>query len=79
VQSFRGTVLAENARMRHMLAEVGAKLLPEDGQTLMFDVPLEWPPEREAEHPLRRLLRAAAESLGLLPTAEVSAAEVPSQ
>jgi GNAT superfamily N-acetyltransferase len=79
VHSFRGTVLAENARMRHMLAEVGAKLHPEDGQTLVFDVPLEWPPEREAEHPLRRLLRAAAESLGLLPPAEVSAAEVVSQ
>lgn len=79
VHSFRGTVLADNTRMRHMLAEVGAELHPEDGQTLVFDVPLEWPPEREAEHPLRRLLRAAAESLGLLPPAEASAGEAVSQ
>lgn len=76
VHSFRGTVLAENLRMRHMLAEVGAKLHPDDGSTLIFDVPLEWPPEKEAEHPLRRLLRAAAESLGLVPHAEPAASEV---
>ncbi|MFT3769937.1 MAG: GNAT family N-acetyltransferase [Minicystis sp.] len=71
VHSFRGTVLAENVRMRHMLEEVGAKLHPDDGQTLVFDVPLSWPAEREAEHPLRRLLRAAAESLGLRPPSDV--------
>lgn len=75
VHHFRGTVLAENMRMRHMLAEVGAKLHPEDGQTLMFDVPLDWPPERETEHPLRRLLRVAAESLGLVRAAEATAGD----
>ena len=34
-----------------------------DGATLVFDVPLSWPleaGENEAEHPLRRLLRAIA-------------------
>lgn len=70
VHCFRGTVLAENARMRHMLDELGAAVQPEDGQTLTFDVPLDWPHEHDAEHPLRRLLRAAAESLGLVPPGE---------
>jgi GNAT superfamily N-acetyltransferase len=67
VHSFRGTVLRENVRMRSILDEVGAKVHPEDGHTLVFDVPLEWPHESPDAHPLRRLLRAAAESLGLLP------------
>lgn len=73
VHSFRGTVLAENQSMRHLLGQVGATTYPEDGQTLVFDVPLSWPPvpEREAEHPLRRLLRAAAESLGLVPPSDL--------
>ena len=85
VHSFRGTVLSENVGMRHLLTEVGAKLYPVtmggdppyppaqpgDGQTLVFDVALDWPPEKDAEHPLRRLLRAAAESLGLMPHGEV--------
>ncbi|APR79547.1 GCN5-related N-acetyltransferase [Minicystis rosea] len=80
VHSFRGTVLADNTRMRHLLTDVGATLLPEDGQTLMFDVPLRWPPEspeQEAEHPLRRLLRAAAESLGLRSPSDAAPAPEP--
>jgi GNAT superfamily N-acetyltransferase len=68
VQRFRGMVLADNARMRHLLAEVGARVYPEDAETLAFEVPVEGAPEAEpqAEHPLRRLLRAAAASLGVL-------------
>jgi GNAT superfamily N-acetyltransferase len=79
VQSFRGTVLAENAGMRHLLDQVGAKTYPEDGQTLVFDVPLAWAPsfDKDAEHPMRRLLRAAAESLGLVPPQHLTPAAAP--
>ncbi len=68
VRAFRGEVLAENATMRHLLDEVGAATRAEDGQTLVFDVPLHGPVEavaREPSHPLRRLLRAAAGELGM--------------
>jgi GNAT superfamily N-acetyltransferase len=69
VRVFRGEVLAENTRMCHLLGEVGAAMRVADGQTLVFDVPLQEPPEevvaKEPTHPLRRLLRAAAESLGM--------------
>lgn len=72
VRVFRGEVLAENTRMRHLLEEVGATTHPADGQTLIFDVPIHGPvealeQEKDPPHPLRRLLRAAAESLGMLP------------
>jgi GNAT superfamily N-acetyltransferase len=70
VRAFRGEVLAENARMRHLLEEVGATMYVADGQTLVFDVPLHEPAEaleKEPSHALRRLLRAAAESLGRRP------------
>jgi GNAT superfamily N-acetyltransferase len=68
VRVFRGEVLAENTRMRHLLKEVGASTRAADGQTLIFDVPIQEPVEaleKEPPHPLRRLLRAAAESLGM--------------
>lgn len=66
VRHFRGTVLADNARIRAILAEVGAQILPEDGASLVFDVPLDEPPPETPDHlrPLRRILRAVAESLG---------------
>jgi GNAT superfamily N-acetyltransferase len=70
VRVFRGEVLAENTRMCRLLEELGAKMRVVDGQTLVFDVPLQEPVEavaEEASHPLRRLLRAAAESLGIVP------------
>lgn len=70
VRVFRGEVLAENTRMRHLLGEVGARVREAEGQTFVFDVPLQGPAElveKEPEHPLRRLLRAAAESLGMIP------------
>ena len=68
VRAFRGEVLADNDRMRHLLAEVGAATHAADGQTLVFDVPLHGPAEalaKEPSHPLRRLLRAAARELGM--------------
>ena len=53
--------------MRRLLDEVGATVHEDDGRTLVFDVPLDWPPEGpEATHPLRRLLRAVAASLSAL-------------
>jgi GNAT superfamily N-acetyltransferase len=72
VRVFRGEVLAENTRMCHLLEEVGATVTrAADGQTLVFDVPIHEPlealdQEKEPVHPLRRLLRAAAESLGMV-------------
>ena len=76
-RSFRGTVLAENAGMRRLLQEAGARVLPEDGATLVFDVTVDGAPEgadKGVEHPLLRLLRAMAASLGWKP-AEPAAAE----
>jgi len=71
VRTFRAEVLAENLPMRRILAEVGAVVREDDGETLIFDVPLEWqaeepPPSSDRHHPLRRLLRAAAESFSAL-------------
>jgi GNAT superfamily N-acetyltransferase len=63
IRTIRAEVLAENTRMRHILEEVGGVVREGDGATLVFDVPLAWPleaGENEAEHPLRRLLRAIA-------------------
>ncbi len=74
VRSFRGVVLADNAGMRRLLDELGARVHPEDGQTLIFDVPLQSPgesQEKDAFYPLRRLLRAAAASLGIAAPAAV--------
>lgn len=70
VLAFRGMVLADNAPMRGLLSELSATLHPEDRETLIFDVPLDPPGDGPPTHPpvtLRRLLRAAAESLGLAP------------
>jgi GNAT superfamily N-acetyltransferase len=70
VRVFRGEVLAENTRMCHLLNELGATMRVVDGETLTFDVPLHEPVEavaKEPSHPLRRLLRTAAESLGIVP------------
>ena len=78
VRAFRGEVLAENARMRHLLDEVGATSHVADKHTLVFEVPLCGPAEavgKEASHPLRRLLRAAAESLRMVPHPGAPAAE----
>jgi GNAT superfamily N-acetyltransferase len=72
VQVFRGEVLADNERMRRLLGEVGATTSTASGETLAFDVPLPERAEtvaREPSHPLRRLLRAAAEELRRLPRA----------
>jgi GNAT superfamily N-acetyltransferase len=73
VRVFRGEVLADNERMRHLLSEVGATALAEDGETLAFDVALPETAETiasERSHPLRRLLRAAAEELRRIPRGE---------
>jgi GNAT superfamily N-acetyltransferase len=70
VTAFRGMVLADNAPMRALLSELSAVVHPEDRETLIFDVPLDSPPHGPPTHPpatLRRLLRAAAESLGFAP------------
>jgi GNAT superfamily N-acetyltransferase len=79
VRTFRGEVLAANAGMRHLLDLVGARIVPaQDGggsadgpaATLAFEVPVPAPPEALEQlpfHPLRRLLRAAAEELRKLP------------
>jgi GNAT superfamily N-acetyltransferase len=68
VRMFRGEVLADNNRMRHLLSEVGATSGAVDSDTLTFDVALPDAAEtiaHERSHPLRRWLRAAAEELRL--------------
>jgi len=70
VRAFRGEVLAENTGMCHLLDELGAVTGKADAHTLIYEVPIHDPleaPERDPPHPLFRLLRAAAESLGVLP------------
>jgi len=69
IKTFRGQVLASNETMRHLLDELGANVRSDDGEVLVFDVPLSHASEGEAEHhehPLQRLLRAAAESIAAL-------------
>lgn len=66
IRAFRATVLAENAPIRHILETAGATVREEDGDTLVFDLPLgeEAPASvRDPDHPLRRMLRSAAQSL----------------
>ncbi len=70
VKTIRAEVLAENAPMRRLLAEVGAVVRSDDGATLVLDIPLEWHRQAlnegatdDAFHPLLRLFRAVAQSL----------------
>ncbi|AKT39582.1 uncharacterized protein CMC5_037310 [Chondromyces crocatus] len=71
IHQFRATVLEENAPIRHLLEAAGATLREQDGDTLVFDVRLDDAVVEEGvlstrggeDHPLRRLLRIAAQSL----------------
>lgn len=72
IRTFRATVLADNAPVRHMLDASGARVREQLGDTLVFDVPIGEAPSEEGgppsgvdhrDHPLRRLLRSAAQSL----------------
>ena len=70
VQTIRAEVLAENAPMRRLLAEVGAVVRSDDGTSLVLDIPLEWHrlalkegARDDDNHPLLRLFRAVAQSL----------------
>jgi hypothetical protein len=69
VERFRGAILASNAPVRAILAEVGAVLHREDATTLVFDVALGEPqpePDRPSSPALSRLLREAASSMAIL-------------
>jgi RimJ/RimL family protein N-acetyltransferase len=68
VHTFRAEVLSNNAPVRKILTQVGATIHSDNGETLVFDVPLDSAEDVESrvEHPLRRMLRAAAESMGLV-------------
>jgi GNAT superfamily N-acetyltransferase len=66
VRAFSGPVLRTNERMLQIMREVGAVIRREDDDSLVYEVPLasEGPPsETSSDHPLRRLLHAAAESV----------------
>ena len=70
VKTIRAEVLAENAPMRRLLADVGAVVRSDDGTSLVLDIPLEWHRRElnegasdDANHPLLRLFRAIAKSL----------------
>lgn len=69
VHTFRAEVLSSNAGVRNILAEAGGTIQSDNGETLVFDVPLDSAQdevETSRDHPLWRMLRAAAESVGLL-------------
>jgi GNAT superfamily N-acetyltransferase len=62
IRVFRAVVLAENAPIRRILDDAGAIVRGQEHDTLIFDVAVD-PPRLEGDHPLRRLLRMAAQSL----------------
>ena len=69
IRAIRAEVLAANSRIRKLLVEAGGTVVEDCGETLVFEVPLDPLPdasESAREHPLRRLLRAAAEALAAL-------------
>jgi GNAT superfamily N-acetyltransferase len=69
IRTIRAEVLASNAAIRRLLAEAGAVVRSSFGETMILEVPLEPVPdasEGHKGHPLRRILRAAAEALAQL-------------
>jgi hypothetical protein len=69
IRAFRSEVLADNTRMRKILDDAGGTVVEDHGPTIVIDVPLEPLPRAGAEHrehPLRRILRAAAEAIASL-------------
>jgi GNAT superfamily N-acetyltransferase len=67
VRAFRSEVFTENTAMRKLLADAGGSIVEDHGATVVVDVPIEpLPDANNREHPLRRILRAAAEAIALL-------------
>ncbi|HVY49121.1 MAG TPA: GNAT family protein [Minicystis sp.] len=69
IRAFRAEVLADNTRIRNLLDAAGGHVVEDHGDTLVFEIPLEPVPdetERDRQHPLRRVLRAAAETIAAL-------------
>lgn len=69
VRAFRAEVLADNVPMRKILTDAGGSVVEDHGATLVIDVPIEPVPDAgrdHREHPLRRILRAAAEAIAAL-------------
>jgi len=64
VRRFTAEVLASNAPMRALLDQIGAVLREDAGEALVYDIPLE--PELEHDSPLRRILRAASQTMTFL-------------
>lgn len=63
VRCFRAEVLASNAPMRAILTQVGARLVEQEGDVVVFEVDLEGEPADRAVGRLRELLRGAATSM----------------
>ncbi|MEO8796297.1 MAG: GNAT family N-acetyltransferase [Polyangiaceae bacterium] len=59
VEKFRAEVLRTNGPMKRLLEEVGAELVEDNGDSLVYDVHI----STEPDSPLHRLFRAAASSL----------------
>lgn len=69
VKTFRAEILAANMAVRALLAESGAVVVEDQGETLVLDVSLEAQLERfrhEPGHPMRQLLRIIAGAIQLL-------------
>jgi GNAT superfamily N-acetyltransferase len=62
IAHFRGEVLADNAAIRQLLAELGAAMKPVEDGRLSFDIPVDMPDE-QFEPIARRLLDAASRDL----------------
>ncbi|MDI1450317.1 GNAT family N-acetyltransferase [Polyangium sp. 6x1] len=59
---FRSAVLVSNAPMRRILDEAGGVVHRDEGDTLVIDVPIGDPRPHWSDHPIFRVLRAAAET-----------------
>ena len=60
IRRFRGEVLASNAPMRAFLAEAGATIVSETGDSIVFDIDLDTPPTARTVS-LGRWIQAAAD------------------
>jgi GNAT superfamily N-acetyltransferase len=60
IEHFRGEILADNAAVRQLLEDVGARIVRSDGGNLVFDVSVATPPSQPQDVVARRLLEAAS-------------------
>lgn len=80
IRAFRGMVLASNQPMRKLLADAEAVVREDDGEVLVFDIPLDAADadhDARRAHPLWRLFKAIAVYVASLRGAILAAVEPP--